>query len=64
MPWKSDDAPRHTKAANTPTKQRVWAQVANEALERTGDEGRAIREANAAVRRIGKPKSRSTKMKV
>ena len=29
----------------------LWAKVANECLERTGDEGRAIREANAVVAR-------------
>jgi hypothetical protein len=29
----------------------LWAKVANECLERTDDEGRAIREANAVVRR-------------
>jgi hypothetical protein len=30
----------------------VWSKVANEVLERTGDEARAIRSANAAVNRI------------
>ena len=29
----------------------LWAQVANETLERTGNEGRAIREANAVIAR-------------
>jgi len=29
----------------------LWAKVANECLERTGDEGRAMREANAVVAR-------------
>jgi len=29
----------------------LWAKVANECLERTGDEGRVIREANAVVAR-------------
>lgn len=51
MPWGYGDARRHTKKANTPKKQRQWANVADSALSRTGDEGRAIREANAVVAR-------------
>jgi hypothetical protein len=51
MPWKSDDAERHTHKATTPTLQELWAKVANERLESTGDEARAIREANAVVAR-------------
>jgi hypothetical protein len=31
----------------------LWAKVANECLQRTGDEGRAIREANAVIRVAG-----------
>ena len=51
MPWTSDDAERHTRKATTPDLQELWAKVANESLERTGDEGRAIREANAVIAR-------------
>ena len=51
MPWTPDDAERHTHKAATPPLQALWAKVANETLERTGDEGRAIREANAVVAR-------------
>ncbi|MBV9994520.1 MAG: hypothetical protein JO127_04840 [Caulobacteraceae bacterium] len=51
MPWTPDDAERHTHKAATPALQELWAEVANETLERTGDEGRAIREANAVVAR-------------
>lgn len=51
MPWTSRDATRHTKKANTPKKKRQFAHVANAVLASTGDEGRAIREANAAVGR-------------
>jgi len=29
----------------------LWAKIANECLERTGDEGRAIRETNAVAAR-------------
>ncbi|WP_461572063.1 hypothetical protein [Sulfuricaulis sp.] len=42
---------RHNKAlANTPHMQRVWADVANRVLQATKDEGRAVREANSAVK--------------
>lgn len=51
MPWTSKDATRHTKKATTPKKKRQFADVANSVLAKTGDEGRAIREANAVVAR-------------
>jgi hypothetical protein len=51
MPWTSNDAERHTHKANTQALKELWARVANESLERTGDEGRAVREANAVVAR-------------
>ena len=51
MPWTPDDAYRHTHKATTPELQELWAQIANDALARTGDEGRAIREANAVIAR-------------
>jgi hypothetical protein len=51
MPWTANEAERHTHKASTPALQQLWAKVANEALERTGDEARAIREANAVVSR-------------
>ena len=51
MPWTPDEAERHTHKATTQALKELWANVANEALERTGDEGRAIREANAVVAR-------------
>jgi hypothetical protein len=51
MPWTSSDAERHTHKATTSDLKELWAKVANESLERTGDEGRAIREANAVVAR-------------
>jgi len=51
MPWTPDDAERHTRKATTSPLKELWAKVANESLERTGDEGRAIREANAVVAR-------------
>ena len=51
MPWNSNDAERHTRKATTSALKELWAKVANESLERTGDEGRAIREANAVIAR-------------
>jgi len=51
MPWTPSDAQGHTHKATTPALQELWAKVANEALERLGDEGRAIREANAVIAR-------------
>lgn len=49
MPWTSKDAEKHTHKANTSELQELWARVANERLDKTDDEGRAIREANAVV---------------
>jgi hypothetical protein len=49
VPWRASDSKEHTKKADTPKKRRLWSAVANDILERTGDEGRAIRGANAKV---------------
>lgn len=50
MPWSPSDGPaRHSKKADTPKKKRQWSAVANGVLAKTGDEGRAVREANAIV---------------
>ena len=51
MPWTPNDVERHTHKAATWALKELWAKVANESLERTGDEGRAIREANAVIAR-------------
>lgn len=51
MPWKMSDATDFTKKADTPAKQRQFAAVANKVLEETGDDARAIRTANAAVKK-------------
>jgi hypothetical protein len=53
MPWTPNEAERHTHKATTRELQELWAKVANEALERTGNEGRAVREANAVIARQG-----------
>jgi hypothetical protein len=51
MPWTPNDAEKHTHKAITPELKELWAKVANERLEKTGDEGRAIREANSVIAR-------------
>jgi hypothetical protein len=49
MPWRPEDAPRHTHKADTPHLRQLWSEVANNVLAETGNEGRAVRAANAAV---------------
>jgi hypothetical protein len=56
MPWSPSDATRHTKKARSPKAKRQFAHVANAVLAKTGDEGRAIRSANAAVAKRRKKK--------
>lgn len=51
MPWKMSDAPRHTKKAKAPGAKRQWSAVANKVLQDSGDEGKAVRIANAAVKK-------------
>lgn len=51
MPWTAADAPQHTKQATTEALRRLWAKVANEALERGESDASAIRQANAVVAR-------------
>lgn len=51
MPWSPKDAAKKTKKAKTPKAKRQWRDVANGVLKKTGDEARAIREANAVVGR-------------
>lgn len=50
MPWTPSDGPsRHTKKADTPAAKKQWAAVANKVLADSGDDGKAVRIANAAV---------------
>lgn len=51
MPWKPSDASKKTKKAKSPKAKRQWAHVADQVLAKTGDEARAIREANAVIKR-------------
>lgn len=50
MPWSPSDATRKTKKATTAKLRDTWAAVANATLQRSGNEGLAVREANAVVR--------------
>jgi uncharacterized protein YdaT len=51
MPWAAKDAPRHTKKASGAKSKRQWSKVANKVLKDSGDEGKAVRIANAAVKK-------------
>jgi len=51
MPWTKTSAKKHTKAADTPKKEKQWKDVANKALESGASEGSAIRQANAVVKK-------------
>ena len=51
MPWNPTDANRHTKKADTKATAKQWSAVANAVLEKSGDEGKAVRIANAAVKK-------------
>jgi len=55
MPRTPNGAERRTHEATAWSLKVLWVKVANECLERTGDEGRAIREANAVIARRGEP---------
>jgi uncharacterized protein YdaT len=53
MPWNPSEAPKKNKKANTPAEKKQWARVANKVLKSTGDEGRAVRTANASIKKRG-----------
>jgi hypothetical protein len=55
MPWDIKSAPSHTKKANTPKKARQWSDIANSALQRTGSEVTAIKEANGVLKKERSP---------
>lgn len=57
MPWNDDAASRKHHKDATGAHGKMWRSIANSTLDRTGDEGRAIRTANAALNnRMGKSK--------
>jgi uncharacterized protein YdaT len=49
MPYKPSDAKSKTKKADTPARKKQFASTANAVMKKGGDEGKAIRIANAAV---------------
>lgn len=51
MPWTPKDASRKTKKASSPKVKRQWSATANAVLKKSGDEGKAVRIANAAVKK-------------
>ena len=53
MPWKESDAKRHTKKAKSKKRKHQWSTVANKVLRESGDEGKAVRIANSAVKKAG-----------
>jgi len=52
MPWKPEDAKRHTRKANTPAKKRQFSSTANAVRERAMAEGESEKEADAKAVRI------------
>lgn len=62
MPWTPKDATRHTKKAKSAKSKRQWRDVANSVLKKTGNDGRAIREANAVVGKRKATKSVGSKL--
>jgi len=51
MPWTMESAGKHTKKAKSPSTKKQWASTANAVLEKSGDEAKAVRVANAAVKK-------------
>ncbi len=49
MPWKPSQA--KTRKAKSPAAKKQWASTANAVLRESGDEGKAVRIANAAVKK-------------
>lgn len=56
MPWKDSQAVKHSRKANTPARKRQWRKIANAVLEKTGDDAKAIRIANSAVKKSTRKK--------
>ena len=54
MPWKPSDASKKNRKADTPAEKKQWAAVANKVLKSTGSDAKAIRTANAAIKKRGK----------
>jgi len=51
VPWKPQDAQRHTKKADTPKKQKQWADLSTRLLAAGKPEGEAVKTANGVIKR-------------
>lgn len=51
MPWGLSDAPKHTHKAKSKGAKKQWSAVANKVLSATGDDAKAVKIANAAVKK-------------
>ena len=51
MPWTPKEAVKHNRSVKSSKRKRQWSKVANAILEKTGDDARAIRGANSAVKK-------------
>ena len=60
MPWEHSDALKHNHAADTPRKQKIWAEVANSTLKHTGDDAAAIRAANSVLKHMGEKEPKAS----
>ncbi len=56
MPWKPSDASKKNKKVDTPSEKKQWATVANKVLKSTGDDAKAVKAANAAIKKRDKKK--------
>lgn len=63
MPWKPKDASKKTKKADTSAKKKRWSATANAVLQKTGNEGQAVRIANAAIKKAENIVSRAKRAK-
>ena len=58
VPWTPKQATKHNHSVKSPKRKRQWSSVANSILEKTGDDARAIRGANSAVKKSQSKRSR------
>ncbi len=58
MPWRSKDVPTKTSKAKSAVAKKQWTSTANAVLAKSGDDGKAIRIANAAVKKRRPPRAR------
>lgn len=54
MPWGPQDARRHTRKAAGGSLARLWSEVANRQLRKTGSDASAVRLANYVVKKQGR----------